>query len=143
MKTKFILWIGFLCLLLIAGGCGKDTPSELLGTWKLIGFGNLEGNIVTEAEPKDCLECYTITFQKDGILTGFTATNATYGKYNVQGKQIKIERFSIKTLVNELFDGPRFVEDVRKVTRYEIVSKQLRLYYNEDKDYLLLKKEQQ
>ena len=110
MKTKFILWFSALFLLLIAGvGCEKDSPSELVGTWVLIGFGDVTGKTFREPEPRDCEKCYTISFLTNATFRGNTPTN----------------------------------DVMCKAFHYEIASEQLRLYYNEDKNYLLFKRKQQ
>ena len=118
MKTKFILWFSALFLLLIAGvGCEKDSPSELVGTWVLIGFG-------------------------DATFRGNTPTNDVVGTYTANGGVFRITNWG-GTEVNEILDGPQYVEAMCKAFHYEIASEQLRLYYNEDKNYLLFKRKQQ
>ena len=112
-------------------------PSELIGSWKLEGFGDTETNAFREAEPKDCTVCYTLIFLRNGMLTGKSSTNEMMGEYVINEQNIKI-RFG-GTKKGELFDGGKYVEAVNKIHRFEIVSKQLKLYYS-DTNYLLFKK---
>ena len=142
MKTKFILWFSALFLLLIAGvGCEKDCPSGLVGTWVLIGFGDVTGKTFREPEPRDCEKCYTISFLTNATFRGNTPTNDVVGTYTANGGVFRITNWG-GTEVNEILDGPQYVEAMCKAFHYEIASEQLRLYYNEDKNYLLFKRKQ-
>ena len=143
MKPKTILFTAIALFLLIGvTGCEKEkeeeAPAELYGTWKLTGFGNTADNTFREAEPKDCEKCYTMTFLKDGTITGHTSTNEIGGEYRIKGGNLDFLRLG-GTEINELFDGQDYVEALYKVNRFEINSKQLNLYYG-DTDYLLFKR---
>ena len=143
MKPKTILFTVIALFLLTGGtGCEKEkeeqAPAELYGTWKLAGFGNTADNTFREAEPKDCEKCYTMTFLKDGTITGHTSTNEIGGEYRIKGGNLDFLRLG-GTEINELFDGQDYVEALYKVNRFEIISKQLELYYG-DTDYLLFKR---
>ena len=52
---------------------GKETElKHLKGTkWKLAGIMDTQTNVLTELEPKDCAECYTLTFISDTEAEGF------------------------------------------------------------------------
>ena len=113
-------------------------PSELIGSWKLEGFGDTETNTFREADPKDCTVCYTLIFLRNGMLTGKSSTNEMMGEYVINEQNIKI-RFG-GTKKNELFDGGKYVEAVNKIHRFEIVSQKLKLYYNGGKNYLRFKR---
>lgn len=113
-------------------------PSELIGSWKLEGFGDTKTNAFREAEPKDCTICYTLIFLRNGMLTGKSSTNEIGGEYQIKGESLDFLKIG-GTKINELFDGRNYVEALYKVHRFEIVSKQLKLYYS-DTDYLLFKK---
>ncbi|MEA4983882.1 hypothetical protein SDC9_75761 [bioreactor metagenome] len=143
MKRKTFLFAAISLFLLTAGaGCEKEKEeygsTELYGTWKLTGFSNTAGNTLREAEPKDCEKCYTMTFLKDGTITGHTSTNEIEGECRIKGGNLNFLRLG-GTEINELFDGQDYVEALYKVDRFEIISKQLKLYYG-DTDYLLFKK---
>lgn len=143
MKPKTILFAAIALFLVIGGiGCEKEkeeqAPAELYGTCKLTGFGNTADNTLREAEPKECEKCYTMTFLKDGTITGHTSTNEIGGEYRIKGRNLNFMELG-GTKINELFDGRNYVEALYKVNRFEINSKQLKLYYG-DTDYLLFKR---
>ena len=60
---------------LLAAGCDKDKDVNkeeefslptIVGTWKLVGLMDAETDeLATEFEPKDCKECYTLTFDTE------------------------------------------------------------------------------
>ena len=140
-KISFII-ISF--LLLVGGvGCEKEkeeqVPTKLYGAWKLIGFGNTADNTLREAEPKDCEECYTITFMKNGAVTGYATTNEIAGVYEIKNNFLHFPFLGLKTGNNELWDGKKFLETAQQVYRFEIKSKQLFLFYSDTK-YLMFKK---
>ncbi len=164
MKTKIILWIGVLFLLTAGAGCEKEgkvasedvstpqqqggsddtsieekeIPVELLETWKLAGFGNTAESTFKEAKPKDCKQCYTITFQKYGTITGTTFTNRFVGRCEVKAKTLHFEALRGSEFI-EYFDGEKYAKALKKVTHFEILPnhKQLKLYYSDMKDFLL------
>ena len=115
-------------------------PPGLSGVWKLVGFVSADG-ILREADPKDCDRCYTISFLKDGYLTGRTINNEAWALYQFNGHNIRIRDFGM-TMVGEYGDSDTYVKALKQSTRYELVSGRLRLYYNNDRDYLLFKKTQ-
>ena len=112
-------------------------PSELIGSWKLEGFGDTKTNAFREAEPKDCTICYTLIFLRNGMLTGKSSTNEMIGEYVINEQNIKIRLGGTKK--GEILDGYKYTEVINNIHRFEIVSKQLKLYYS-DTDYLLFKK---
>ena len=115
-------------------------PPGLSGVWKLVGFVSADG-ILREADPKDCDRCYTISFLKDGYLTGRTINNEAWALYQFNGHNIRIRDFGM-TMVGEYGDSDTYVKALKQSTRYELVSGRLRLYYNNERDYLLFKKTQ-
>jgi len=115
-------------------------PPGLSGVWKLVGFVSADGTL-REVNPKDCDQCYTISFLKDGRLTGRTISNEAIARYQFNGHNISISDFGM-TKVGEYGDSKTYIEALRRSTRYELVSGRLRLYYNNNTDYLLFKKTQ-
>ena len=83
MKTKLITVTAI--LLILAGGltsCIDHLMDELLSnttvtneislkgtSWKLVGIVDAETGDLTELEPKNCEECFTLTFETDHIAT--------------------------------------------------------------------------
>lgn len=111
-------------------------PSEILGTWKLIGFGDAIGNTFREVEPKDCKMCYTITFRRDGIFTAISSENMIWGSFQVINARINVGNWS-ELGIDESNEGKSYVAAIRKMTRYEATLKQLRLYDEAGRRFLL------
>jgi hypothetical protein len=138
MKTKkLVLIIPFLLLIIGMVGCDeKISVTDLYHTWKLEGFGNKANNSFEEAEPKDCEECYILTFSEDGTLSGHTTTNTVFGEYTISEKNINIVSFG-GTEVGELGHGYKYSDAMCLIDSYEIVKTKLKLYYNQRQNYLL------
>ncbi|MCR5512929.1 MAG: META domain-containing protein [Prevotella sp.] len=142
MKRNSIILM--LTLLLTAGlaACSNDDSSTddtlVRTTWKLVGFYTQETGTLQVAEPAGCDDCYVISFLQDGIVNGKTSTNKFEGRYIVSGELISFKDCSI-TEVNEMYDGERFFSTLIHTTRFSVLNKQLRLYCNNEQDYLLFK----
>ena len=125
----------------VLAGCRRIEDIQqnpLLGTCKLVGFGNTADNTFREAEPKDCEQCYTITFREDGTFFGYTSTNEVGGRYIVETTAQKIEFINFGgTKINELPDGHVYADAFNSVNLFEINSNKLRLYYNNGLNFLL------
>lgn len=156
---KKSLIIGLVFFLPIIGGCQKnelendtvplsqipDNPAyatlPLIGTqWKLIGFADEKTRRIKLAEPYS-ERSYTVVFEENGDLRGFTSTNGAWGQFSLAATkrgQINISYFGPLTSVNELYDGPAFIENMNAVTSFGITSKGLLLNYSKN-NYLLLK----
>lgn len=154
--------IVFLLLFMMGAGCNNETKDNndgqiisldevpvivqyeqlsLTGTnWKLIGFANVAENTIKIAEPQH-ENCYRLTFNPDGTISGQTSTNEAGGGYelNMQEEELKILSFGGSTEINELYDGPLFVESMVKVDSFSITERGLALYYDSKKHFLLFK----
>jgi hypothetical protein len=116
----------------------KEDVTPLIGTtWKLVGFVDAQADTMKTAEPVGD-QCYLLTFHQDGTLSGYTSTNEAGGEYeiNTQTGSLIIKSFGGLTMINELFDGNRYIECMYKVTYYNLSDKNLKLYYSPT-DYLL------
>ena len=127
----------------------KNTLQEtdLQGTkWKLIGIVDTQIGDLTELEPKDCDECYTLAFDTDDTFSGQLADNIMFGKYKVDYEtdvlcftEIAVsEMLSIWGEYEILYW--QILRKIRYFTIEDIYPKILHLYYNDGKDYLKLKK---
>ena len=71
-KICFLL----LAVCLIGVACKEDEPEKeqsLANTkWKLAGIMDMDTGILQELEPKDCEECYTLTFDTDSTATSLS-----------------------------------------------------------------------
>jgi hypothetical protein len=162
MKTKLFL-IAALVIAFAFISCSEDNAVNdnkneeeiisLAGTkWKLVGFFDVEKNELTEAEPKDCEECYTLTFHTDTTFSGRTTTNVigglAEGKYKIDyiTNTLCINWYTT-TQVGERGDGELYSQILRKqfleknqpFTIENTSPKTLELYYNEGKNYLKYK----
>ena len=128
---------------------GEDgQPTSLEGTkWKLVGIMDLKTGELIEFEPKDCEECYTITFN-------YTSTS-------FWGKVVEVECFSSCYTIDytlltiqfplgiqrpdaeDIYDGEVFLEILihkfQELGQFELKNTELKLYYNDKNNYLLFK----
>jgi len=115
----------------------------LIGTeWKLIGFGDASNNRVRIAEPAERGDFtpFLIRFNEDKTVGGFASTNSVFGIYELQeDNQLHFTQFGPMTYINELFDGPLFIESMREVNSYVITKKGLVLFYSGNTNYLMFK----
>lgn len=161
MKTRVTNTVLFLliALLVMSGACkDKDTVDQdpaigislaeipddpdyislpFVGTkWKLIGFADSGTNTIKLAEPSGG-DTYTLIFEEDGTVSGLTSTNQATGSYTLDGHDLRITIW-IMTYINELYDGPLYLEVINKVHSYQLSEKGLILNYA-SKKYLLYK----
>jgi hypothetical protein len=139
----------FAALALLMAGVVSCTPKEpdvsLKGTtWKLVGFADVETGTLRKAVPEDCKRCYTITFNTDSTCYGHGFSNPIdYGIYKVDYEMSKIKIiYVVVTKVVPYFDENLFVETVNMVQYFSMQEDELKLYYNNKKNYLLFNKKE-
>ena len=159
MKAKYMIWISVLCL--IVAGCSKERESEpptpvptpvpptsrdsistvlFDKTWKLEGIGRVANGVVREPVPKGYGRCYTLTFRRDSFLTGFTSLYEMAGSFQVLGNRIEAEGVrQIYSDAVELFDDRIFLDGIRRNTHFEVDANQLKIYFEEGREYLLFR----
>jgi hypothetical protein len=133
-------------LLLLAGliiACGKEKDNEnnelvsLKGTkWKLAGIVDVQTGKLTELEPKNCEQCYTLTFDTDStaLLQSVSNEGRAYINRNPPYLGTSTER-------GEVGDGNIFVNALYFITSYVRESNELKFFYQKDeKDFYLLYK---
>ena len=142
-------------MLILAGmflACKKNEPakeqSSLMKTkWKLEGIVDSETGVLTELEPIDCNDCYTIVFDTSSvffpgvvdIFIGYTTVNMIYGKYEFDNNT---RTYHITPLnITEMGDGElcHFFWKIQYFTVKDTFPRVLRLYYNDGKNYLKYK----
>ena len=100
------------------------TPIPLKGTtWKLAGFVDMKTGKLTELEPKDCAECYTLTFDTD-----YTAIGKSESEF-VMIDLLDLDKYSLLTTIGELYDGDRFRYSMTSIESFTVTSEELKLYY--------------
>ena len=126
----------FVAAIAVLGGCEKknennnenekENKNPLKNTeWKLINFVDVGNNTKKTPEP-DSEKCYTLKFLENGdSLTTTSSISIT----SLGG-----------TKINEIYDGILYVESLIKVNKYTIDKDVLKLYYNDNKNYLEFKR---
>ena len=108
--------------------------------WKLAGIVDIQTDILTELEPKDCASCYMLVFETDNIVTTYTTVNLLSSPYVVDYdiSNIYFDRFA-GTKVGEKGDGGLYTDilNALQYTSFSLQENELRLYYNDKKNYLL------
>ena len=112
--------------------------------WKLKGILDVETNTLTELEPKDCAECYTLEFMLYGHILGKGEKSYLRTKnspYIVNYALSTVQLGEIHTLYDtETPNGKIFLEniyDFMELEQFELRENELRLYYNNKKNCLL------
>jgi len=120
----------------------EETPlTSLEGTtWKLTGIVNVNTGTLKALEPKDCKECYTLSFDTDSTFTTNSASNGLGGNYKVDFHTctIHIDSFG-GTMRGEIGDGHQWWVIFPILRSFSLKKNELVLYYNDEKDYLLFK----
>ena len=156
MKKSFFRILPAVILLVAAivvlGGCKKknennnenekENKNPLKNTeWKLINFVDVTNNTKKTPEP-DSEKCYILKFlEKGDSLTAVSSTNNFIGTYTIdtQTHYILITNFC-GTKIKELYDGILYVKSLITVNKYTIDKDILKLYYNDNKNYLEFKR---
>ena len=136
----------------VLGGCEKknennnenekENKNPLKNTeWKLINFVDVTNNTKKTPEP-DSEKCYILKFlEKGDSLTAVSSTNNFIGTYTIdtQTHYILITNFC-GTKIKELYDGILYVKSLITVNKYTIDKDILKLYYNDNTNYLEFKR---
>ncbi|MDR2231542.1 MAG: hypothetical protein LBE56_00295 [Tannerella sp.] len=127
-----------------------DPSNPLVGIkWKLTGVFETETGVLREPEPKNFdnffgpFECYTLMFINDSVFFSHSSTNKMLGFYkaNYENNQIEIDHFG-GTKINEFGDGMLWWIIFPKMKSFDLQENELKLYYGENDDYLLFKRQQ-
>jgi hypothetical protein len=139
-------------VLILAGSFSCESLAEedqtqneesLKGTkWKLVGIVDVETGDLKVLEPKDCTECYTFTFDTDTTFSTYSSFNELGGGYIVDyiEHSFQVTYFG-GTKAGESGDGELYVRPFWNGTVQSFFYKEseLRLYYDENRNYLLYK----
>jgi len=162
-QKKFLLCVIAALLTFAVTSCNGDELPDigktLVGTsWKLVGFFDVEKNILTEPEVKDCEDCYTIKFTNavgfrdgkkywecwgHGIEIGFGCSYIT----DYASSTIDIYPIVFAIPIIEISDEENRYIGVFGVydhhRPFELQDNRLKLYYNNKKNYLLFQPRRQ
>jgi len=94
--------------------------------WKLVGIVDAQTGILTELEPKDCKECYTLTFDTDTTAQGMAVRNIVFvEKLN----PIKVVRTLIWESIN---DANIYCNAMASAESYTSDRYVLKIFYKDD-----------
>jgi len=118
----------------------KAPAGNLLeNSWKTIGSIDVKTDSLTEFEPKErCEQCYILTFDTDTTFSSYSSVNVGSGSYSYDEHKFNIGGWS-GTEINEQGDGRLWVQILWDIDSFTLLEDELRLYYNEKQNYLLLK----
>ena len=151
MRKQLFLTIALLCFCFTACnddgiivlddfGTKKDTTKIhlLTGTeWRLVEFSDIEKNKLLE---KFFGSCFTLYFIDSMAVNGRGISNKTVGYYyaEVSSMAFKFTMFQNATLVGGYNnEEDLYIETMRKVESFSLNDEELKLFYNNKKDYLL------
>ena len=129
---------------IVLGGCEKKKENKIPlrdTEWKLVNFVDVANNTNKIPEPNSEM-CYILKFLETAdSLTAVSSTNNFIGTYTIDIKTSSISITSLGgTKINEIHDGILYVESLIKVNKYAINKDVLKLYYNDNKNYLEFKR---
>ena len=136
-----------ICIFLFFLSCGNNDKNDEIEvnllegtTWKLAGFINNETGFLTKPTPVDCGDCFRILFAENSTLRGRAVSNGFGGTYKADFKtyDFRIIEFN-STHVGELGHGWNYKEALIEVHSFYQQEDELRLYYNDNRRYLLFK----
>jgi len=134
-------------LLMLAGGfssCQDDDYNPLLNTkWKLVGIVDAETGDLRELEPKDCDDCYTLTFDTDNTFSGRITVNIVLGRYKINYKT-DVHSFTAGIATGAIDGGDGYLYgqilvEIQSFTINDTFPRILYLHYNNGKNYLKFK----
>jgi len=118
-------------------------PESLINTkWKLNGIVDAETGAVTELEPKECRDCYTLSFGTDytaivnSIFLPLQLNLLDFGANVVSDEILLYEEWYNNTDYEDALD---FRKAIVTVGSCAATDDELRLYYNNQEKYLLFK----
>jgi len=137
--------------------------------WKLIGIVDTQTDNLTELEPIDCEKCYTFTFGNSDVLafdvdsvfnptiwskgeifigtgwykiaTGLSTSNVMRFLYVVDYRTGAFSTYNVGAITEagEVGDGYRYLKILELIQSFSWQKNELRLYYNDGKNYLKFK----
>ncbi|MDR0567129.1 MAG: hypothetical protein LBG47_08875 [Prevotellaceae bacterium] len=118
--------------------CGKDEITSLAGTkWKLTGFVDATTNASTTPMPKDCKECFTLTFDTEYTAIAHSIT------LSMKLDLMDLNPDRMIGYMAELYDpnghGWDFRVAIAITESFSLINNELKLFYYGNKNYLLFK----
>jgi hypothetical protein len=125
-----------------------DPPAlaPLEGTaWKLAGFVDAETGVLTELDGTDCEKCYKLAFATDADAEGWSMLNQFWIRFwepiQISSTNISFSKQprSCGTEVGEPPTPTRYKKALADLTSYIYYNDELKLFYNNNRNYLLYK----
>ena len=124
--------------------------------WILVGIVDIQADTLRELEPKDGkfwwqyykdtyieVSCYSLEFITDSTLCTFSSTNENHAKYKADYETNSFEVVCFGgTRLGEIGDGDLYSDlfAERQIKSFSLQKNELRLYYNNENNYLLFKR---
>ncbi|MDR1258182.1 MAG: hypothetical protein LBK65_02725 [Tannerellaceae bacterium] len=109
-------------------------PALKVTVWKLSGIVNVPADTLRELDPKDCAECYTLTFDTDSTASGRAVVNRI--NVNLANDHNLIGTTKVYESVE---DANLFYDMALSVKSYEYEAGELKFFDEDKQNYLLYK----
>jgi len=117
----------------------KDTTNKFLveTSWKLLGFFDVEKNELTEVGPN--IDAYTLIFASEIQLHGRGLPNLLAGFYKCNYSLSSFDTIDFRSMTSAMpsEDEILYVEAMNKIKLFLFTEDELKLFYNDKKNYLL------
>jgi hypothetical protein len=155
-KAVIVFWkstVGTLCIIAmflftITSGCtekGEEGEESILGTtWKFIGFVDVQTDVLDEVELIECEKCYTLKFTEETV-GGWSILNVVsiifFDAITISPTNVPFSQRPVVggTKIGEPSEPTLYTNALKDLTSYIYEDEKLKLFYNEDKNYLLYK----
>ena len=123
--------------------CSEDEIESIYSTnWKLYGYGNTDDENIRKPLESPMLgsRAYTVRFSEDGSISGYACFNENMGSYRIWGDSIQVLSFGGTKVGSDspyLEEEDYYMSSFRNSSTFEIRNRQLKLYYNNGKEYML------
>jgi hypothetical protein len=117
----------------------NPTSNNVIGCWVVVYYENLEnGSVISKNDVQSMGGMdVELKFMNDGTFCGFNTTNEVAGHYTLQDFTIKIDVYG-GTKVGQPEWGDMFSDIVYTVESFRKINSQLKLYYNNNKNCVVL-----
>jgi hypothetical protein len=106
---------------------GQTETIPLAGTrWKLTGLVGAVTGEVQELEPKDCAECYTLTFETDYKALAKSISMTVYIDLSDLGRKVYEDIYYMESHPN----GHDFRMTLQRISAYTVTSNELKIFYH-------------
>jgi hypothetical protein len=145
MKKVLKQVVILLAMAIAVAGCNSSAetnnedgqPTSLEGTkWKLQGIADVKTGALKVLEPKDCEECYTLTFDTDTTARGLAITNIVFFRLN----PFLIQCGTSAIDYDNEHEPNYYCNILFSIESYAFDGDKLKFLFNDGKNYLLFKR---